>query len=137
VRVLWSEGEAKEPRKVLVTNCTHWEAHRILKVDKRRWTGTETMHRDGKQHVGMGACQLRDGLGQTRHRYLVLLVYTALMRQLKHDRALEWAHTRLMTIGESCRTIARATLGKTLAWAMERAQEGMSLPDIKLRLALP
>jgi hypothetical protein len=137
VRVLWSEGEAKEPRKVLVTNCTHWEAHRILKVYKRRWTGTETMHRDGKQHVGMGACQLRDGLGQTRHMYLVLLVYTALMRQLKHDRALEWAHTRLMTIGESCRTIARATLGKTLAWAMERAQEGMSLPDIKLRLALP
>jgi hypothetical protein len=59
------------------------------------------------------------------------------MRQLKHDRALDWAHTRLMTIGESCRTIARETLGKTLAWAIEQSHQGMTLSDIKLRLALP
>jgi hypothetical protein len=137
ILVLWSEAEAKMPRKILITNRTHWEAHRILKVYKRRWTGTETFHRDGKQHLGMGECQLRDGMGQTRHMHLVVLVYTALMRQLKHDRALEWAHTRLMTIGESCRTIARETLGKTLAWAIERAQEGMSVSDIKQCLALP
>ncbi len=69
--------------------------------------------------------------------HLVVLVYTALMRQLKHDRALDWAHTRLMTIGKSFRTIARETLGKTLAWAIERSHEGMSLSDIKLHLALP
>ena len=137
ILVLWSEAQAAMPRKLLISNRTHWEAHRILKVYKRRWTGTETFHRDGKQHLGMGECQLRDGMGQTRHMHLVVLVYTALMRQLKHDRALEWAHTRLMTIGESCRTIARETLGKTLAWAIERAQEGMSVSDIKLCLALP
>jgi hypothetical protein len=134
--VLWSEAEAAQPRKILVTTRTHWEAHRILKVYKRRWTGTETFHRDGKQHLGMGACQLRDGRGQTRHMHLVVLVYTALMRQLKHDRALDWAHTRLMTIGESCRAITRETLGKTLAWAIERTREGMSLPQIKHQLAL-
>jgi hypothetical protein len=58
------------------------------------------------------------------------------MRQLKHDRALDWAQTRLMTIGESCRAIARETLSKTLAWAIEQAQLGMSLPDIQHRLAL-
>jgi DDE superfamily endonuclease len=137
ILVLWSEADAAMPRKILISNRTHWEAHRILKVYKRRWTGTETFHRDGKQHLGMGECQLRDGLGQTRHMHLVVLAYTALMRQLKHDRALDWAHTRLMTIGESCRTIARETLGKTLAWAIERAQEGMSLSDIKQCLALP
>ena len=136
ILVLWSEAEAKEPRKILITNRTYWEAHRILKVYKRRWTGTETFHRDGKQHLGMGECQLRDGMGQTRHMHLVVLVYTALMRQLKHDRALEWAHTRLMTIGESCRSIARETLGKTIAWAIEHAQAGMSLPEIKRHLAL-
>ncbi len=50
--ILWSAADAQEPRKVLVTNRTHWEAHRILKVYKRRWTGTATYHRDGKQHVG-------------------------------------------------------------------------------------
>lgn len=134
--VLWSSADATEARKVLVTNRIHWEAHRILKVYKRRWTGTETYHRDGKQHLGMGECQLRDGLGQTRHMYLVMLVYSALMRHLKHDRALDWAHTRLMTIGESCRSIARETLGKTLAWAIEQAQQGLSLPEIKRQLAL-
>lgn len=134
--VLWSSAEATEPRKILVTNRTHWEAHRILKVYKRRWTGTETFHRDGKQHLGMGECQLRDGMGQTRHMHLVVLVYTALMRHLKHDRALDWAQVRLMTIGESCRSIAREILGKTLAWAVEQARQGMSLPDIKQRLAL-
>jgi hypothetical protein len=69
--------------------------------------------------------------------YLVLLAYTALMRQLKHDRAQEWAHVRLTTIGESCRLIARETLAKTLAWVVDRTREGMSLPDITHMLALP
>jgi hypothetical protein len=136
ILVLWSSADATEPRKILITNRTHWEAHRILKVYKRRWSGTETFHRDGKQHLGMGECQLRDGMGQTRHMHLVVLAYTALMRHLQHDRALDWAHVRLMTIGESCRSIAREILGKTLAWAVEQAQHGMSLPDIQQRLAL-
>ncbi|MEN9937545.1 MAG: hypothetical protein RLZZ387_4124, partial [Chloroflexota bacterium] len=86
--------------------------------------------------LGMGDCQLRDGLGQTRHMHLVMLMYTALMRQVKHDRALGWAHTRLISIGESCCAVARATLAKTLAWAVKQAQVGMSLPDIQHRLAL-
>src|SRR4029079_2922523 len=137
ILVLWSEADAAGPRKILITNRTHWEAHRILKVYKKRWTGTETFHRDGKQHLGMGKWQLRDGMGQTRHMHLVVLAHTALMRQLKHDRALDWAHTRLMTIGESCRTIAREILGKTLAWAIEQSRQGMTLSDIKLHLALP
>lgn len=109
----------------------------MLKVYRRRWTGTETFHRDGKHHLDMGECQLRDGYGQTRHIQLVVLVYTALMRQLKHDRAVDWAHARLTTIGETCRTIARETLGKTIAWAIQHAQAGMSLSDIKQHLALP
>lgn len=137
ILILWPTADAAQPRKILITNRTHWEAHRILKGYKRRWTGTETFHRDGKQHLGMGECQLRDGYGQTRHMHLVVLAYTALMRHVKHDRALEWAHTRLMTIGQSCRTIAREILGKTLAWVVERTQEGMSLPDIKRYLVLP
>lgn len=76
-------------------------------------------------------------MGQTRHMHLVVLAYTALMRQLRHDRAQEWAQMRLMTIGEACRQILRETLGKTLAWVVDRTQEGMSLPEIKRYLALP
>lgn len=37
------------------------------------WRWTERFHRDGKQHLGMGDCQLRKGQGQTRHLYMILL----------------------------------------------------------------
>ena len=136
ILVLWSSAEATEPRTLLITTRTQWAAHRILKVSKRRWSGTETFHRDGKQHLGRGECQLRDGMGQTRPMHRVILAYTARRRQVQHDRALDWAHGRLMTIGASCRSIAREILGKTRAWAVEQAQPGMRLPDIQQRLAL-
>jgi hypothetical protein len=135
--VLWPEERATKPRKILITNRTYWEVHRVLKTYRKRWTGTETFHRDGKQHLGMGDCQLRSGLGQTRHMHLVALVYTALMRQLQHDRAHDWAHTRLTTIGEACRMIFRETLAKTLEWVVDRTRDGMSFPEIKHQLALP
>jgi DDE superfamily endonuclease len=135
--VLWKQQRDAEPAKLLVTNRTYWEVHRILKTYRKRWTGTETFHRDGKQHLGMGACQLRNGEGQTRHMYLVLEAYSALMGQLRHDRAQDWAHTRLMTIGESCRAMLRETLGKTIAWVVQQSQQGQSLSQIKAHLALP
>ena len=63
--VLWAEERAAKPRKILITNRTYWEVHRVLKTYRKRWTGTETFHLSGKQHLGMGECQLRDGVGQT------------------------------------------------------------------------
>jgi hypothetical protein len=135
--VLWKQQRDAEPRKILITNRTYWEVHRILKTYRKRWTGTETFHRDGKQHLGMGECQLRSGESQTRHMYLVFLAYSALIQQLQHDRAQEWAHARLTTIGESCRAMFRETLGKTIAWVVEQVQQGESLSAIKARLALP
>ena len=41
----------------------------MLRVYRHRWTGTETFHRDGKQQLGLGDCQVRSGKGQTRHVY--------------------------------------------------------------------
>ena len=38
----------------------------MLRVYRHRWTGTETFHRDGKQQLGLGDCQVRSGKGQTR-----------------------------------------------------------------------
>src|SRR6266511_995343 len=135
--VLWKQQRDGEPRKILITNRTYWEVHRILKSYRKRWTGTETFHRDGKQHLGMGECQRRSGAGQTRHMYLVFLAYSALMTQLRHDRAQEWAHARLTTIGESCRAMFRETLGKTIAWVVEQVQQGQSVSQIKAHLELP
>lgn len=134
--VLWAEERASKPRKILITNRTYWEVHRVLKTYRKRWTGTETFHRDGKQHLGMGECQLRSGESQTRHMYLVFLAYSAAMQQLQHDRAQDWALTRLTTIGQSCRAIARETLGKTIAWVVDQVHAGLCTDDIKHQLAL-
>ena len=106
---------------MLISNRTTWEVSRILRVYRHRWTGTETFHRDGKQQLGMGDCQLRDPEGQTRHMHLVMLAYSLLMQQLQQSHAWEWAYQKLTTIGEACRAILRETLRKTLTWAIDHA----------------
>lgn len=124
--ILWKHKRDQEPCKVLVTNRVTWEVTRILSVYRERWTGTETFHRDGKQELGMGDCQLRDGQGQTRHMYLVMLAYSLLVRQLGQGRAQDWALQKLTTIGEACRAMLRETLRTTLAWAIQQVTEKSS-----------
>lgn len=137
VVILWDRWNSKEPAKMLVTNQTHWEVTRVLRGYRGRWTGTETLHRDGKQHLGMGDCQLRNGEGQTRHLYLVLLVHSLLVAQLRQGRVSAWACETLTTIGEACRAVLRETLGKTISWAIERATlDGWKKERIKAHLAL-
>jgi len=118
--LLWKNRRDAAVAKVLVTNRTRWEITHILKTYRQRWTGTETFHRDGKQELGMGDCQLRSGQGQTRHMYLVMAAYSLLVRQLRNSRATKWAHRRLMTIGQACRAVAQETLRATLQWAMSQ-----------------
>jgi hypothetical protein len=126
--IIWDKKNDVEPRKILVTNRVQWEVSRILQVYRHRWTGTETFHRDGKQQLGMGDCQLRDGQGQTRHMYLVMLAYSLLVRQLRQNRAQEWALQRLTTIGEACRAMLRETLRTTLGWAIKQVTEFSQSP---------
>jgi DDE superfamily endonuclease len=121
--LLWKNRDDNEAVKMLITNRTTWEVSRILRVYRHRWTGTETFHRDGKQQLGMGDCQLRDPEGQTRHMYLVMLAYSLLMQQMQQSHPLEWAYQKLMTIGEACRAILRETLRKTLTWAIGQVTE--------------
>jgi hypothetical protein len=119
--ILWQDREDATPRIMLVTNRIQWEVRRIVGDYRDRWTGTETFHRDGKQQLGMGDCQLRDSEGQTRHMYLVMLAYSLLMRQLQQSHAYAWAFEKLTTIGQACRAILRETLRQTLTWALEHA----------------
>jgi len=123
ILILWQRPEDEQARIMLITNRIQWEASRIVRAYRHRWTGTETFHRDGKQRLGMGDCQLRDGEGQTRHMYLVMLAYSLLMKQLGQGHAYEWAYQKLTTIGEACRAMLRETLRTTLTWAMEHATE--------------
>jgi DDE superfamily endonuclease len=121
--ILWRYRNDGQPCKILVTNRITWEVSRIVRVYRQRWTGTETFHRDGKQQLGLGACQLRDVQGQTRHMYLVMLAYSLLMSQLRQSCAREWALHRLTTIGEACRAMLRENLRATLAWAIQQVTE--------------
>lgn len=135
--ILWNYKHDRKPCKILVTNRVAWEVCRILQVYRGRWTGTETFHRDGKQELGMGDCQLRDGRGQTRHMYLVMLAYSLLVNQLQQGRAKEWALCWLTTIGEACRAMLRETLRTTLAWAIEQVTEySYSYDHVVTRLGL-
>jgi hypothetical protein len=118
--IIWKHRGDVECVKVLVTNRITWEVSRIVRVYRYRWTGTETFHRDGKQELGLGDCQLRDVQGQTRHMYLVMLAYSLLMSELKQGRAREWALHKLMTIGEACRAMTREALRTTLSWAIDQ-----------------
>ena len=121
--ILWRYRNDDRPCKILVTNRITWEVSRIVRVYRHRWTGTETFHRDGKQQLGLGDCQLRDVQGQTRHMYLVMLAYSLLMSQLRQSCAREWALQRLTTIGEACRAMLRENLRTTLAWVIEQVSE--------------
>lgn len=123
ILILWKHRRDKQPVKILITNRVKWEVTRILRVYQQRWTGTETFHRDGKQELGLGDCQLRDGQGQTRHMYLVMLAYSLLMGQLRQRRAKAWALAWLTTIGQACRAITAETLRTTLEWAIDQVTE--------------
>jgi hypothetical protein len=126
---LWRNRRDQTPAKALVTNRTRWEIKRILNTYRQRWTGTETFHRDGKQELGMGDCQLRSGQGQTRHMHLVMAAYSLLMRQLHNSRATKWALHRLTTIGQACRAVADETLRTTLQWAITQINEQSRKPQ--------
>ena len=135
--ILWQDRNDEKCCKVLVTNRVTREVSRIVRVYRHRRAGTETFHRDGKQQLGMGDCQLRDVQGQTRQMYLVLLAYSLLMGELKQGRAREWAMHRLMTIGEACRAMAKEALRTTLSWAIEQVTErGLSFERVVAQLRI-
>jgi DDE superfamily endonuclease len=134
--LFWREREDQEASKALVSNRLGWEVIRMVLVYRYRWTGTETFHRDGKQQLGLGDCQVRSGEGQTRHVYLVSTAYSLLMRSLGQSRVQEWARRTLTTIGEACRAVKAETLERVVDWIVEKLTvEHWSVPTIKAVLA--
>jgi len=134
--ILWSSREARAPAKILVTNRVRWEVTRIVRVYRRRWTGTECFHRDGKQHLGLGDCQLRHSKGQTRHLSLVIVAHSLLVSAMGQGRPHDWALAKLTTIGEACGRVRRENFARTIEWALERAAEGWTHEKITSHLAL-
>ena len=132
VVLFWRERGDQEASKALVSNRLGWEVIRMILVYRHRWTGTETFHRDGKQQLGLGDCQVRSGEGQTRHVYLVSAAYSLLMRSLQQSRAQDWARRTLTTIGEACRAVKAETLEHMIDWVVDKLTvDHWSLADIK------
>ena len=130
--LFWKERSDAEASKALVSNRLMWEVIRLVLVYRHRWTGTETFHRDGKQQLGLGDCQVRSGEGQTRHVYLVSAAYSLLMRSLQQSRAQDWARRTLTTIGEACRAVKAETLERMIDWIVTKLTEDhWSVTDIK------
>jgi hypothetical protein len=92
--LFWREREEGDASKALVSNRLGWEVIRMVLVYRHRRTGAETFHRDGKQQLGLGDCQMRSGEGQTRHVYLFSTAYSLLLRSLHQTRPQDWARTR-------------------------------------------
>ena len=134
--LFWRERGDQEASKALVSNRLGWEVIRMVLVYRHRWTGTETFHRDGKQQLGLGDCQVRSGEGQTRHVYLVSTAYSLLMRSLGQGRMQDWARRTLTTIGEACRAVKAETLERVVDWIVEKLTvEHWAIPEIKAVLA--
>jgi len=130
--LFWRERDDTEASKALVSNRLGWEVIRIVLVYRHRWTGTETFHRDGKQQLGLGDCQVRSGEGQTRHVYLVSTAYSLLMRSLQQVHPQHWARRTLTTIGEACRAVKAETLERVIDWIVEKlTAEHWTVPEIK------
>jgi hypothetical protein len=134
--IFWKKREDQEASKALVTNRLSWEIIRILLVYRNRWTGTETFHRDGKQELGLGDCQVGKGEGQTRHVYLVSTAYSLLMRALNGAGPKEWVKQRLTTIGQACRAIKKEMLGNLVDWIVDRLSHNWSPDEIKMLMRI-
>ena len=136
VVLFWRARDDHEASKALVSNRLGWEAIRMSLVYRHRWTGTETFHRDGKQQLGLGDCQVRSGEGQTRHVYLVSAAFSLLMRSLQQTRPQDWARRTLTTIGEACRAVKAETLERMIDWVVDKlTRDHWSVADIKAVLA--
>ncbi len=134
--LFWKERDDAEASKALVSHRLLWEVMRMVLVYRHRWTGTETFHRDGKQELGLGDCQVRNGEGQTRHVYLVSAAYSLLMRSLHQSRPQDWARTLLTTLGEACRAVKGELLEQLVDWIVDKlADDHWSIPQIKAVLA--
>jgi hypothetical protein len=136
VVLFWKARGDQEASKALVSNRLGWEGIRMVLVYRYRWTGTETFHRDGKQLLGLGDCQVRTGEGQTRHVYLVSVAYSLLMRSLHQTHLYDWARRTLTTIGEACRAVTAETLERIVDWIVDKLTvEHWSIPEMKAVLA--
>lgn len=129
--LIWENQTDSKLTKCLGTNMIKWEIRRIKRTYELRWTGCECYHRDGKQELGMGECQLRTMEAQKRHLLLVIVAYTALLRASQSGRLNEWAKTIVRTIGLACRAVRAELLCKLVDHVVTLIKQGADISSFK------
>lgn len=124
--VAFDEKELKGDPVLLATNQKHWGEAKILKAYSLRWA-IETFYRDGKQHLGLEACELRNLQGARRHWHLVFLAYTLLQLGALRDGLARWMQSNGVTIGSRCRLAAAETARTFVLWALKARQAEQDL----------
>jgi len=120
--------EAKKPRKkqhphlYILTNMPGLSVREIVAAYRRRWA-IEVLFRDLKQHLGLGACVVRQPEAGERHLALCLLGYVGLevLRQECHQdtrRALD-----TLTIGD-----VKTDLAQTVVLVTRNEPERLMIP---------
>jgi len=138
VGLFWQKRSAREASKALVRHRLVWAVRRMLLVYRHRWTGPETLQRDGKQPWGLGDCQGRSGAGQTRPVSLVSAAYSLLRSALHQSRPQEWARHTLRTIGDACRAVQAETLAQRVDGMADKLRmDHWSVSESKAVLVYP
>ncbi len=107
----------------LASNKTDWKIMEMLNVWKQRWS-IETLHKDCKQELGLGAYQMRNMNGIVIHLSLVFLAYALLKALSCYSKGL--LNGLADTIGEACRWIKVHLLANLTNWVIklyERLEE--------------
>lgn len=86
---------------VLATNQVTWHSDKILKNYLLRWS-IEVFFKDSKQHLGLGAYQMRKLKGIKRHWCLVNLAYVFLVKVKLTSSLLNKLSHQLKTVGQLC-----------------------------------
>lgn len=115
VKVVFLREKLDGETTFLVTNALNLPALEILKVYKARWC-IEVMHRDCKQHLGLGDYQMRSMNGIARHLSLVFLSYSLLKKATYNPQQF---NRIVKTIGEACNAIRHLLLEQFSIWLIK------------------
>jgi hypothetical protein len=108
-----AQQEAQKPRKkrhphlYILTNMTTLPVAEIVRRYRRRWD-IEVLFRDLKQHLGVGACVVRQAEAGEKHLALCLLSYVGLELLRQECHQVTGRELSSITIGEVKADLARA-----------------------------
>jgi len=116
-KLLVERGERGEERYYL-TNHLEWDARQVLTRYRYRWV-VETYHRDLKQHLGLGECEMRTKEAVLHHVSAVLMGATLLERMVSESGLVEWAERQRSTgMGRKQRHLLAFVVRDFILWIL-------------------